>query len=46
MIEKVNDIKNSYSKEASSVTDVKSLNDLRVKYLGKQGLLTELSKMM
>ena len=46
MIEKVNDIKNSYSKEASSVTDVKSLNDLRVKYLGKQGLVTELSKMM
>ncbi|MGN1268718.1 MAG: phenylalanine--tRNA ligase subunit alpha [Candidatus Aphodocola sp.] len=46
MIEKVNDIKNSYSKEASSVTDVKSLNDLRVKYLGKQGMVTELSKMM
>lgn len=46
MIEKVNDIKKSYSDEALNVTDVKSLNDLRVKYLGKQGLVTELSKMM
>lgn len=46
MIEKVNDIKKSYIEEASSVTDVKSLNDLRVKYLGKQGMVTELTKMM
>ena len=46
MIEKVNDIKKTYNDEASNVTDVKSLNDLRVKYLGKQGLVTELSKMM
>lgn len=46
MKEKVNEIKKQFDKDAICVTDMKTLNDIRVKYLGKQGMVTELSKMM
>lgn len=46
MKEKVNDIKIQFNKDMTSIKDMKTLNDVRVKYLGKQGLVTELSKMM
>lgn len=44
MIEKVKAIKESFEKE--NINDIKELNDIRVKYLGKNGSVTELSKMM
>lgn len=46
MKEKVNEIKKQFDKDVLGVTDAKTLNDIRVKYLGKQGMVTELSKMM
>mgnify|MGYP001207822245 CR=1 FL=1 len=46
MKEKVNEIKKQFDLDAIGVTDMKTLNDIRVKYLGKQGMVTELSKMM
>ena len=46
MKDKVNAIKKEYEEKISSITSVKTLNDVRVEYLGKQGKITELSKMM
>lgn len=46
MNEKVNLIKETFEKDALTITDMKTLNDIRVEYLGKQGKVTELSKMM
>ena len=46
MKDKVNAIKKEYEEKVSSITSVKTLNDVRVEYLGKQGKITELSKMM
>ena len=46
MNEKVNLIKESFKKDLLSIADLKKLNDVRVEYLGKQGKVTELSKMM
>ena len=46
MNEKVNEIKKIFQNAIESVNDIKSLNDLRIEYLGKQGKVTELSKMM
>ena len=46
MKEKVNEIKKQFDKDAIGVTDMKTLNDIRIKYLGKQGMVTGLSKMM
>ncbi len=46
MNEKVNLIKESFEKDLLSIADLKKLNDVRVEYLGKQGKVTELSKMM
>ena len=46
MNEKVNLIKASFEKDLLSIADLKKLNDVRVEYLGKQGKVTELSKMM
>ncbi len=43
---KVNAIKKEYEEKKSSITSIKTLNDVRVEYLGKQGKITELSKMM
>lgn len=46
MNEKVNVIKEAFKKDVLTITDMKTLNDIRVEYLGKQGKVTELSKMM
>ena len=46
MKEKVNEIKKQFDKDAICVTDMKTLNDIRIKCLGKEGMVTELSKMM
>lgn len=46
MKDKVNIIKKEYEEKKSSITSIKTLNDVRVEYLGKQGKITELSKMM
>lgn len=46
MNEKVNLIKETFEKDVLTITDMKTLNDIRVEYLGKQGKVTELSKMM
>ena len=46
MEEKVSKIKEVALKEIEDAKDVKSLEDIRVKYLGKKGELTALLKMM
>lgn len=46
MKDKVNVIKKEYEEKKFSITSIKTLNDVRVEYLGKQGKITELSKMM
>ena len=46
MKDKVNAIKKEYEEKISGITSIKTLNDVRVEYLGKQGKITELSKMM
>ncbi len=46
MNEKVNVIKESFKKDVLTITDMKTLNDIRVEYLGKQGKVTQASKMM
>lgn len=46
MKDKVNAIKKEYEEKKSTIIDIKTLNDVRVEYLGKQGKITELSKMM
>ena len=46
MIEKVNLIKESFEKDALNINDMKTLNDIKIQYLGKQGKVTELSKSM
>ena len=46
MQEKVNVIKKEYEAKIPSITSIKTLNDVRVEYLGKQGKVTSLSKMM
>lgn len=46
MNEKVNVIKEAFEKDVLLINDMKTLNDIRVEYLGKQGKITELSKMM
>ena len=42
----MNDLKEAYLKELESIKNLNELNDLRVKYLGKKGLITELTKNM
>ena len=46
MKDNVNAIKKEYEEKISGITSIKTLNDVRVEYLGKQGKITELSKMM
>lgn len=46
MNEKVNLIKSEFEKDVLNVSDIKSLNELKVSYLGKKGRVTELSGMM
>lgn len=40
---KVEEIKKKMQEELQDVCDLKALNELRVKYLGKKGLITELN---
>ena len=46
MNEKVNEVKELFLKDSSNIENIKELNDLRVKYLGKEGLASNLSSMM
>lgn len=46
MNEKVNLIKSEFERNVLNVSDIKSLNELKVSYLGKKGRVTELSGMM
>lgn len=45
-LEKVNEIKENLNKDLESIEDIQSLSELKVKYLGKKGLVTELTKDM
>lgn len=40
---KIEEIKNLLASDKNLVTDIKNLNDLKVKYLGKRGIITELN---
>ena len=40
---KIEEVKSLLEEDKSKVTDLTSLNDLRVKYLGKKGIITELN---
>ena len=46
MLKKVELIKKEFEEKQNCITDLKILNDIRVEYLGKQGKVTELSKLM
>ena len=46
MKERIESIKTQMLEELSSVKDIKVLNDLRVKYQGKKGLITEATSMI
>ena len=46
MKEKIMDIKTQMLEELSNVSDIKVLNDLKVKYQGKKGLITEATSMI
>ena len=46
MIEKVELIKKEFNEVSAGINDLKTLNDIKVEYLGKQGKVTELSKLM
>ena len=39
----IEDIKKEIEKDLSSVKDLKSLNELHIKYLSKKGIITELN---
>ena len=41
---KIEEVKELLLNDMKSVTDLNSLNDLKVKYLGKKGLITELNQ--
>lgn len=40
---KIEEVKNLIEEDKSSAVDLKSLNDLKVKYLGKKGIISELN---
>ncbi len=46
MNEKIQLVKESFSNDLNLIVDMKTLNDVRVSYLGKKGKVTELSQMM
>ena len=46
MKNKILEIKNSFLEEVKTVTTKEALNDLRVKYLGKKGLINDIMPMM
>ena len=41
---KIEEVKQLLEKDKETVTDLNSLNELKVKYLGKKGMLTELNQ--
>ena len=41
---KIDEIKNNLKVDEKLATDLKSLNDLRIKYLGKKGIISELNQ--
>ncbi len=43
---KNDEIRDSYLKDLDNVKNIKELSDIRVKYLGKKGIITELTKNM
>ena len=46
MLEKQEMIRRSFNEDLANVTNTNELNDLKVKYLGKKGLITELTSNM
>ena len=46
MQDKVNSIKENLDKDIENISNLNELNDVRVKYLGKKGLVTELTSNM
>ena len=46
MLEKQELIKKSFLEDLANVTNTNMLNDLKVKYLGKKGMITELTSNM
>ena len=44
--EKITNLKNEISKDIENITSLKEIQDLKVKYLGKKGLVTELTSNM
>ncbi len=41
---KIEEVKNLIEKDKATVTDLNSLNELRIKYLGKKGIISELNQ--
>ncbi|MEF3401426.1 phenylalanine--tRNA ligase subunit alpha, partial [Listeria monocytogenes] len=46
MLEQLQTLKNEAETQINEASDLKTLNDLRVKYLGKKGPMTEIMKQM
>ncbi len=46
MIEKINNIKTSLDNDINSIANLNELNEIKVKYLGKKGIVTELTANM
>ncbi len=46
MLEKQEEIRKEFEKDISSIKNSNDLNELKVKYLGKKGIITELTKNM
>ena len=42
--ESVNEVKKQLEEDIKNVSNISELNDLKVKYLGKKGLITELNQ--
>ncbi|EKC76136.1 protein containing Phenylalanyl-tRNA synthetase, class II [human gut metagenome] len=41
---RIEEVKQLLEKDKETVTDLNSLNELKVKYLGKKGMITELNQ--
>ena len=44
--EKVNSIREELNKDIDNISNINDINNLKVKYLGKKGLITELTSNM